>query len=191
MVETFGNFIEPGETLEYLIISFSSSTLSIHERWRNNSLSADFLAEYWGTFFPASDRSTKGRNEVRDAVGYIANELLENAIKFNYEKARKPVKIGLYLSDSELRFYVTNSVAPDSVEAFKGYIREIMTQDPDELYIRQIERNAENETEDSRLGFLTMINDYGARMGWRFEKDEIDQFIYVTTMTLLPIVRSR
>ena len=42
MFKTFGNFFEMGDTQEYLIISFSSAMLSIQDRWRNNSLSADF-----------------------------------------------------------------------------------------------------------------------------------------------------
>jgi hypothetical protein len=46
-----GNFIEnlpPSQ--EYLILSFSPSSIPLKQRWRNNCLSADFLADYLSTF---------------------------------------------------------------------------------------------------------------------------------------------
>lgn len=39
----------------------------------------------------------------------------------------------------------------------------LLTEDPGELYIEQVERNAEDDGDGhSGLGFLTMLNDYGA-----------------------------
>jgi len=190
MFEMFGNFIEMGETQEYMILSFSSSALPIQERWRNNSLSADFLADYWGTFFPVGGDSPRHeRSEVRDAVSFIANELLENAVKFSY-KPEFTIKIGLYLSEDELRFYVSNSINPRSVAKFQNFIREILTEDPDELYLRQLEKNADEESgEESHLGFLTIVNDYNANIAWKFETVQ-PELIIVTTMVKLGVVRS-
>lgn len=194
MSKTFGDFKEMGNTQEYLIISFSSSTLSIQDRWRNNSLSADFLASYWGTFFPAHpDESKHHRAEVQDTVSYIANELLENAIKFSYEPANIPIKIGIYLSKTLLRFYVTNSMNPETVNGFHHYLQELLTEDPGELYIRQLERNASEESStESRLGFLTLLNDYDAKLGWKFDiltNEAGLECHLVTTMVELAIVR--
>lgn len=195
MSNTFGHFMEMGDTQEYLIISFSSSTLSIQDRWRNNSLSADFLANYWGTFFPVHPDDTKHhRAEVQDTVSYIANELLENAIKFSHEPAKIPIRIGIYLSRTLLRFYVTNSMDPGTVERFTRYIQTLLSEDPGELYIRQLEQNASEETStESRLGFLTLLNDYEAKLGWKFDTipNELGQECQiVTTMVELAIVRT-
>ncbi len=192
MAETFGDFFEIGECLEFLVISFSSSSIPIQERWRNNSLSADFLADYWGTFFPVHNKSSHERSEVQDTVNYIANELLENAVKFNWEKSEHPIKIALFLTEDVLRFYVTNGVNPESVGRFQKFIQEILTEDTDELYIRQLESNAgEEEGSESCLGFLTMINDYNARMAWKFETLEKPEGIAVTTMVELAVVRTQ
>jgi hypothetical protein len=194
MTQTFGNFVEMAEGQEYLIISFSSATLSIQDRWRNNSLSADFLATYWGTFFPVHNTLSKyHRSEVQDTVSYIANELLENAIKFSYEPGKLPIKIGLYLTNNFLRFYVANSVNPQAVEHFQEYIQKLLTSDPSELYIRQLESNASNdESTESRLGFLTMLNDYGARLAWKFDTNDQDpEVVVVTTMVELEIIRTQ
>ena len=194
MAEVFGNFIEIGETIEYLIISFSPSTLPIQERWRNNSLSADFLADYWGTFFPLHSGTSKSdQSEVRDSVSYIANELLENAVKFSYETAGHPIKISICLSDNALRFYVTNSIADASVRPFQDFIRELLTEDPYELYIRQLESNAD-EADDtvSRLGLLTLINDYDIDLAWKFETVRKEtELMTVTTMAQMAILRKQ
>ena len=64
-----------------------------------------------------------------------------------------------------------------------------MSEDPAELYVEQIERNAEDDTETiSGLGFLTMLNNYGAILAWEFtEFDESDDEITVTTMAQLTV----
>ena len=188
MHEIFGDYTESGNSKEFLIISFSPSNIPFDERWRNNGISADFLADYWGTFFPAHD-SSSGHVEMKDAVSYIANELLENAVKFSYEDSEYPMSICLYLSDDNLYFYVTNSINPQRIEKFQSLIKELLTEDTDELYIRKLESNADDDT-DSGLGFLTIINDYETKLAWKFEtvQQELEVMV-VTTMVALPIVR--
>jgi hypothetical protein len=58
--------------------------------------------------------------------------------------------------------------------------------------IRRLERNADEESgKDSGLGFLTMLNDYNARLAWRFETVQTrPEVTLVTTMVQLPIVRA-
>jgi hypothetical protein len=74
----FGDYYDIEDSQEYLTINFSPNRLSIQDRWRNNGLSADFLADYWSTFFPADDSLVQGTSKhARNIVGYIANELLE------------------------------------------------------------------------------------------------------------------
>jgi hypothetical protein len=54
MIQTFGDFIELPASQEYLIIGFSPSSIPLKQRWRNNGLSADFMADYLATFFRAT-----------------------------------------------------------------------------------------------------------------------------------------
>ena len=188
MTDIFGDFVEKGDTQEYLILNFSPNSLPIQERWRNNGLSADFIADYWSTFFPSLDISTQERQaDIKHAIAYIANELLENAMKFSFDTVKRTISIGLYLSYEDLRFYVTNNIAPRSSEQFQDFIRKLLTEDTDSLYIRQLESNAgEEQNQVSRLGFLTMINDYHTRLAWKFETVE-PEIITVTTMVKLAI----
>ena len=192
MTQIFGSFIEKGDDQEYLIIGFSPSSLPLQQRWRNNGLSADFLADYLTTFFPAHDESSSHRQaEIKNAVSYIANELLENAMKFSHTSFNYPVSIGLYLHHNKIRFYVTNSVNPDIIARFQTFIQRLLTEDTDELYIRQIEENANGHANNgSHLGFLTMINDYEASLAWKFDKIEAEQdskVFIVTTMVQLMV----
>jgi len=50
--QTFGDFMQNlPSSQEYLILSFSPGSIPLRQRWRNNCLSADFLADYLSTFF--------------------------------------------------------------------------------------------------------------------------------------------
>ncbi|MDM8557590.1 DUF6272 family protein [Candidatus Parabeggiatoa sp. HSG14] len=194
MTQLFGDFSdEPISSEEYLILGFSPSSVPLKQRWRNNGLSADFMADYLTTFFPTSDDADNSivskQAEVKSAAGYIANELLENAMKFNDESSQYPVSIQLQLHDDHIVFCVTNSVFPKKVENFLAYIHKLTHSDPQELYLNQLERNAEEENESgSGLGLLTMINDYMAKIGWKFETiTEEPKVIAVTTMVRLSV----
>ncbi len=171
MTQIFGNYVEPSDDIEHLVIHFSPTAIPLQQRWRNNGLSADFLAEYWTTFFPTSDTLFESRRKaMKGAVAYIANELLENIMKFNYNPAQCAVNLGLYLHKDELRFYTSNAIIPENYTSFRERIRQLLTEDPEELYIRQIEQNALNvDKGGSCLGLLTMIHDYEAQLAWKFE----------------------
>lgn len=190
MKETFGDFTEQNGSPEFLIMSFSSKALPVAERWRNNSLSANFIADYWGTFFPVHDKSRI--TEVQDAVRFIANELLENALKFSIETDPSTIRISLYLFDEDLRFYVSNTIDPPSAGKFKAFVQRLLTEDPHELYLSLLEgRESHDGKAESRLGFLTILNDYEARLGWKFEANgEPPAEFVVTTMVQLAIVRA-
>lgn len=193
MTEIFGDFIEGLPLLpEYLIIGFSPSSVPLKQRWRNNGLSADFLGDYLITFFPGDEKNsaiTNRQAEIKSAVSYIANELLENAMKFNDHTSQRPISIRLQMQNDKLVFAIANSINPQQVKEFQAYIKQLTTEDPEELYIRQLEQQAldENNT-SSRLGYLTIMNDYMAKIGWKFETVQKDpEVIAVTTMVQLTV----
>lgn len=191
MTEIFGDFVEvPPVSNEFLMIGFSPCSIPLKQRWRNNGLSANFMADYVTTFFPKSeyDKATSSRqNEIKSAVSFIANELLENAMKFSDDTLNQPIGIQLYLKTDRLIFVVVNSIAPDAVKPFQEFIEKLINSDAETLYIEQIEQNLENDTH-SGLGYLTMINDYLARLGWKFETIQTEpKIINVTTMVQLVI----
>jgi hypothetical protein len=192
MIQTFGDFIELPASQEYLIIGFSPSSIPLKQRWRNNGLSADFMADYLATFFPDNedDTSTIDRQaEIKSAVSYIANELLENAMKFNNETSEYPIDIKLQLESDGVIFSVVNSISPQAVDKFQAYIQQLLASEPSELYIQQLEKNAADEScTDCGLGLLTMLTDYTAKIGWKFQTVHQDpEVIAVTTLVQLRV----
>ncbi|MBE9142633.1 slr1658 superfamily regulator [Planktothrix mougeotii] len=191
MTEIFGDFVEvPPVSNEFLMIGFSPYSMPLKQRWRNNGLSANFMADYVTTFFPKSeyDQATSSRqNDIKSSVSFIANELLENAMKFSDDTVNQPISIQLYLKTDRLIFVVVNSITPEAVKPFKEFIEKLINSDTETLYIQQIEQNLENDTQ-SGLGYLTMINDYFARLGWKFETIQTEpKIVNVTTMVQLAI----
>lgn len=202
MVQILGNFRKTlPNNPEFLLLGFSPSSVPLQKRWRNNGLSANFIADYITTFFPIIDNSAPDHThnqEIKSAVSYIANELLENAMKFSAHNNPSPIRFGLYLLTEEVSedgvtiiLSTTHSIPQQSVDAFQSFIHEFLTTDPDELYVRQVERSAKDEEgATSGLGFITMKNDYAAELGWKFESLELNKeqtAIAVTTMVQLKV----
>lgn len=192
MTQVFGEYIEiTGQNLEYLQIGFSPSSMPLQLRWRNNGLSADFLADYLSTFFPGDDPETQERRtETRDATSFVANELLENAMKFNYAPGEHSVSVRMELDKDNIRFYAINCVDPSTIASFQTYIQRLLTEDPDDVYMEQMMNDAEDDEVGGSLGFLTMLIDYKAHLAWKFEYLEDDPtmpIVVVTTMVQLSV----
>lgn len=191
MTQIFGEFSDNLPiSQEYLAMEFSPSSIPLKQRWRTNGLSADFMADYFTTFFPGGEDAISGidtQAEVKSAVSFIANELLENAMKYYDEKSSHPISIKLQLHQDRLVFLATNTVNPQVVEKFQALIQELITSDPSELYLQRLERNTAEQNE-SGLGLLTMMNDYLAKLGWKFEKvHNSPEILIVTTMVNLTV----
>ena len=176
------------------------SDRSIRRRWKNNRLSAQFIAEYFTAFLPVDEEDpveARRIKESKSAITYVANELLENAMKFNDEKSSFKVRLGIYfledmsIDDREIAalLFATNSVTPESANKFQEFLAELLAADPEEFYVTQVEKSMEDEhSEASGLGFLTMINDYSAKLGWKFETIDKDPPIHtVTTMARITV----
>jgi hypothetical protein len=184
MTQIFGDFVDaPSTSNEFLVIGFSPSSIPLKQRWRNNGLSANFMADYVTTFFPKSEDDSEAlirQSEIKSAVSFIANELLENAMKFSDDASPYPIKIQLFLNSENLIFFVANSISSEAQVSFKNYIRELLDSDPQEMYIRQVEQNLENEHQ-SGLGYLTMVNDYLAKLGWKFDTNQQEPATAIVT----------
>jgi hypothetical protein len=189
--QTFGDFIEMEDKMKYLKLGFSLTDLPFKQRWRTNGLSADFIAEYLQFFF--KDTSTNDKKnwqapipvQSKGAVKYIANELLENAMKYADDQSSYPTKVGFYLYNDKLVFNIVNSIKPTDVEKFQVFIKQLTDEEPCDLYFRRMVDNA-NCDKQSGLGLLSMICDYAAEIGWKFEPLQTEPPIFtVSTMVCL------
>jgi len=186
----FGNFIEADDHDEYICLAFCGKNYSLQERWRNNGIAADFLADYWLTFFQARrQESSAHQRETRGIIAYVANELLENSVKFRNDDNEIPISFKVFLSKRGLRFYVTNSLSVTASRQFQAYIRQILAHDSGTLYLQQLEQNAScHDNSISRLGLLTLLHDYHVQLAWKFEEFEISSpLMTVTVMAILEL----
>lgn len=190
MNHTYGAYY-PGETScnEYLNLVFSPSALPLKQRWRNNDLSADFLADYFSTFFHHSEdhpEIARRRAEIKSAISFIANELLENAMKYCDGTGGGAIGLQLQLHDDSIVFIASNRVTAEQSRIFQASIQELLDTDPNDLYIQRLEASGAEE-DVSGLGFLTMLNDYAAELGWRFETPDPAESSLVTSTVKIPL----
>jgi hypothetical protein len=192
MRQIFGAFTEDfSERSEFLVLGFSPSSLSIQLRWKTNGLSADFLGDYVKNFFPGDTSAALSKQtEIRSAVSFIANELLENAMKYSNKNVNEPINLEVHLFENHLIFASKNSLQPEAVSDFQDHIQELLSGDVSEMYVNQVEKSVENDDNSvsSGLGYLTMLLDYDATLGWKFDNaPNNDHVKMVTTMVKLPL----
>jgi hypothetical protein len=192
MSKVFGEYIEEfpheGDSLE---LSFGSSPKLTTQSWRNNRLCADFAASYFSNLLSTETRADRPNDEqikdIKNTVSFISNEFLENAVKFNDKTQDHRIEFGIYFTeriDVDTVIFTKNTISTQGSEKYQAFIHSLLTADPNDLYIQQIETAAADESSQvSGLGLLTMINDYSAKLGWKFESIlNHPQTISVTTM---------
>ena len=160
----------------------------IQQHWSHCSLISDFLADYYGYLMPGQDgEAFDRRNELMHSIRYLINELMENAIKF---RKGGDISVAVNYSGQALTFLISNRVSHDNINKFKLLLSEVCSGDPGELLLAKIEQNAldPERGHESGLGFLTLMNDYGVGLGWRFAPDPLDTTVQVVhTMARMPI----
>lgn len=171
LCEDYGDFeAAPQACTDFLTLNFTLSDEHRLKRWSNYGLSADFLGDYFSAFFPGpslDEASISRRDAVKAAVSFVANELIENAVKYGERSDALPITICLRLYGSTILFEASNPATADHVERYRAFVTRLLETDPAELYFQQLEQTATG-TGQSHMGLLTMINDYQARFGWRF-----------------------
>ena len=148
--------------------------------WHHCSVTAEFLGDIY-----ALRCATNGfdAHDARHSIGYLANELMENAVKF---RAPGEIVVHSSLDGSRFEMRVINLIAPETSDRFQLLLAEIAERDPGELLIERIEANAENPSSSgSGLGLLTLMNDYSAQMGWIFA--DADGAIRLETIAALDL----
>jgi hypothetical protein len=187
MTQIFGDFIEKPLTKEKLVLEFLPDSMSIQDFWRNNDYAANFIADFLATFIikNGSVQSNVQRcAEIKSTTSYIANELLENAVKYSHQASQIPIKIKLYFNKGKTQFFISNSLSHLRSANLQGVIYQLDNANHEELYMNQLEKSADDEHSfKSGLGFLSMINDYSAKLAWKFEEiPDKPAIMIVTTM---------
>lgn len=139
--------------------------------WSNCGKLADMMAAMFAPLClsQTGPEGTATLDEIGGAISFVANELIENALKFHVDPTF-PVKLTASLYPTRLVLLVANKVSQQAGSKFKELLEIIAAGDPTELLLEKMEENAlDPEGEGSGLGILTILSDYRARAGWKFE----------------------
>lgn len=135
-------------------------------RWSQCSATAEYFAEYFADVHARRCDDDQARNEFIGTLSYIVNELVENAVKFSMGET---VEVTVCIEGEELVALVTNEILAVTVDGLVEKFRGLVGGDPQDMLIARVEANAINpDSAVSGLGFLTMMADYGATLGWYF-----------------------
>lgn len=150
--------------------------------WQHASATCEFLGD---VFARRCARGGQDYTEARHSIIYLVNELLENAIKF---KSPGNIELRCSLESGTFEAVVSNHTSHDTAARFQSLLSEMTTRDPGELLIERIEANAADEgSSASGLGILTLMNDYGARLGWSFRDQHAGSGLVVSTHASLTL----
>lgn len=163
----FGNYREE-ITEAPTVFRFDFSADNIPFKWEYCGETADFAGEYLLGAIRPQTTSNSLSEEIIPAVKYIVNELMENALKF---RSGSGIMFSCGLDANEIFFRIANMVSSDKLPSLISKIENISNGNTEAMLFEQIENNAASEKQTgSGLGYLTMINDYGARLGWKIER---------------------
>lgn len=148
--------------------------------WKHSGMTSDFIAEVMA--LPYS-RSSKDYLHAHHDIGYLSNELIENAVKF-----RQPGEILIEASISNGTFLirVKNTIDGATSSRFQQLLHRLQSKDPGELLLEQIETNAISAASGSGLGLLTLLSDYDAKMAWAFEDNDERVILTTTAAVAMP-----
>lgn len=150
--------------------------------WHHCSTTAEFVGEFYALRCRSRDMAY---NDARHSIGYLVNELLENAVKF---RAGGDITVQASLEENRFELAVANQISTTTADRFQGLLAGIAGRDPGELLIERIEANAEDaNSSGSGLGLLTLMSDYGVRLGWSFRKVAAAESIRLETFAALDV----
>lgn len=162
MSETLGAYISVSHLEHELVLTFWPERFAL--QWAQCGKIPDFVANYLASI--VSTRSPSIGAYVQATVSYLLNELVENSVKFHLSGTIR-LRVGIHGDD--LVLIVTNQIMKVRKPDLMAQFSELLQRDPEELFLSRVEENAAlDERSVSKLGFLSMIVDYQARLGWQF-----------------------
>lgn len=181
MKKQFGAPFPPDSTTDtFLRVQLFDGPLEMN--WAHCGATAEFLGDFNAVLASAQKLDA---NDARHSIGYLSNELMENAVKF---RAGGDVSLSTSIDGNKFTFRLTNDTAPETAARFETLLNELTSRDPGDLLIEKIEANAlDPDSSGSGLGILTLMNDYGARIGWTFSQATPDAKVRIQSVATLTL----
>lgn len=178
MVEEFGDIsaINGGDA-KHFGVTLVAEPLDLS--WHHCGLTSDFIGDY---FSRACGRGIDAV-DARHSISYMINEILENAVKFRHGG---DVTVRGSLQGDSFEIRIVNTIDDATAASFRQHLGELLARDPGDLLLERIEENAlDPDGSGSGLGLLTLMSDYGARLGWSFDTGRVSEGVELTTYAAL------
>lgn len=173
MTLSFGDFKEAlyAES-DSVKLCFTFSKVTADRDFLCHNLSFGVVVSYLSQFINSSTLSfcSLSRKDLEQTIDFIINELLENTIKYGDDN-KPEIFVEIHVCADEVLITCTNCIDEKNYQLFKSYVSKLTSGNPQEIYSRQLEMSL-NDNRLSRLGFLSIINDYQAKIGWRFDSSQ-------------------
>ena len=154
-----GDYIAPASRVPISTLEVQVLPDDLLAEWQRCGETADFLASYIAHHFDQPE-------QVVNVLSTILNELVENAIKFSADK-RTMVSLGVSYYGNSVTMTATNPANASQVDEFRVLIDQLLTVDPELLFLARIEATAMIEDDSSGLGLITIRKDYSSGIGVR------------------------
>jgi hypothetical protein len=147
--------------------------------WKHCTMTSDFIAEMVAVPYRANRVQYR---QVRHDVSYLANELIENTVKF---RAPGDVLLEVLVATGSIRIVIANAIERETGMHFRGVLGKLEQDEPGVLLLERIEQNAATGSHaGSGLGILTLMSDYGAEFEWSFDEQPGGYDHLTTTATI-------
>lgn len=180
MVETFGTAeLSNGPEAMRFKISLVPDPLELS--WHHCGTTSDFIGDY----FSRACKSGIDQMDARHSIGYLINEILENAVKFRHGGR---IEITCSLDGNSFESRICNTIDNETAKRFQTHLATLTERDPGEVLLERIEENALDESSSgSGLGLLTLMSDYDAKLGWSFSPSHASEEVSLTTFAALKL----
>jgi hypothetical protein len=150
--------------------------------WSRAGVTADFVADL---LFGISERHGRVADGNRHSISFVANEFIENAIKF---RSGGDVIIEASVEEDIFQLAVTNISSPTSRSKLSQLVSKIGKENPEKLLLEQLEAAATStDLNASGLGILTVMADYKAEVVWVVDESAQEDDGPVRVRVALPL----
>ncbi|RAP28768.1 hypothetical protein DID78_04545 [Candidatus Marinamargulisbacteria bacterium SCGC AG-343-D04] len=160
-----------------LELSFEVALKKIR-KWKKCSIIANFLGEY------QAESCESNKSKTASIISTIANELIENAIKFTDNNHRN-IKISIKERAKTIFIETENITSIDHINNLNSTIENINTQkNKDKLIIDKILENNSDEKSNSEIGILSLVSHFGCSIFTHVKDEDLGKDIKKLTTTV-------
>ena len=123
------------------------------KHWKKCSLIADFFGNY------IAESYTGTKEKISSIISTIANELIENATKFNINDNNN-IHVSIKKEKENIIINTKNNTTKENIMKLKNTLEQIDSNDIHTLQLLRISQHAKNQNNESEIGIINLVKDY-------------------------------